>query len=109
MIKSLVWGFFKLIRNAFVIVLLLFWIVCLYNGSSFLSPSGSPECSRPSGRWREQQQGEAGSMHVQLKQLPGCGSRMMRYGCVMSMMTMTMMMETDKHKRKVLKKRIADG
>lgn len=31
----------------------------------------------------------------------------MRYGCVMRMMTM--MMETDKHRHKVLEKRIADG
>lgn len=32
----------------------------------------------------------------------------MRYGCVMRMMTM-MIMETDKHRHRVLEKRIADG
>lgn len=40
--------------------------VCI-SGIIFYPLSGSPECSRPSGRWRGQQP-EAGSMHVQLKQ-----------------------------------------
>lgn len=42
MIKVRCGGLFELLRNAFVIILLLFWSVCLHSGNSFLSPFRLP-------------------------------------------------------------------
>lgn len=60
------WEPSKLLRNAFIIILLLFWSVCLYSGNYFLIPFPAPQSAPdPAG---DGEQPEAGSMHVQLKQ-----------------------------------------